>query len=398
MAALIQEIDARSNTAATFSAAVTSGNAVIVSVMTLSSSISVSSVTDNQSNTYTAVSGGTGLTMSHAGVGANQARGHFFYCANITNAPTTVNVTLSGTPGDTSYIQIYEVSGLGSTITVDDIQNSGSATTSTSPSRAFTTTVSGFAVALIGVDFTPTFTPGSGWTTSASDAGAFNAMHRVIGSSGSYNADATLSASAPWNVAVLAIRDAASGTPSISSVSDATIEPGQTGVVITGTGFSSSGNTVRISPTDNVADGAAVTQTITAQSTTSITFTGVKGALNFETGAFLFVTNNVPQSNASGTSVQFVARPFVRENLISETGAAVASETGMTMVVYHAVPTTGSPNPAQVITGVASNGAGAIDVQLQRQALALNAPVWIALMKDGSPAKGTMRKVTPVYE
>jgi hypothetical protein len=187
-------------------------------------------------------------------------------------------------------------------------------------------------------------------------------------------------------------------TPSISSVSDATIEPGQTGVVITGTGFSSSGNTVRISPTDNVADGAAVTQTITAQSTTSITFTGVKGALNFETGAFLFVTNNASASNASGTSVQFVARPFVRENLISETGAAVASETGMTMVVYHGVPTTGSPNPAQVITGVASNGAGAIDVQLQRQALALNAPVWIALMKDGSPAKGTMRKVTPVYE
>jgi hypothetical protein len=70
----------------------------------------------------------------------------------------------------------------------------------------------------------------------------------------------------------------------------------------------------------------------------------------------------------------------------------------MTMVVYHAVPTTGSPNPAQVITGVASNGAGAIDVQLARGALALNAPVWIALMKDGSPAKGTMRKVTPVYE
>jgi hypothetical protein len=190
----------------------------------------------------------------------------------------------------------------------------------------------------------------------------------------------------------------ATSTPTISSVSDATIEPGQTGVVITGTGFSSSGNTVRISPTNNVADAGAVTQTITAQSTTSITITGVKGALAFETGAFLFVTNNASASNASGTSVQFVARPFVRENLIGETGAAVASETGITMVVYHTVPTTGSPNPAQVITGVASNGAGAIDVQLARGALALNAPVWVVLMKDGSPAKGTVRKVTPVYE
>jgi len=211
MATLVQEIDARSNTTATFGAGVTSGNAVIVSIMTLSPTITVTSVTDNQSNTYTAVPSGTGLTMSHAGVGTNQARGHFFTCPNITNAPTTITVTLSGTPPDTSYIQIYEVSGLGSTITVDDVQNSGTATTSAAPSRAFTTTISGFAVSLIGVDFTPTFTPGSGWTTSASDAGAFNAMHRVIGSSGSYNADATLSVSAPWNVAVLAIRDAASG-------------------------------------------------------------------------------------------------------------------------------------------------------------------------------------------
>ena len=216
MATLIQEIDSRSNTSATFGAAVTSGNAVLVSIMTLDTTTTVSSVTDNQGNTYTAVPSGTGLLLSHPSGGGNTARGHFFTCPNITNGPTTINVTLSATPSDISYIQLYEVSGLGTSITVDDVQNSGTATNSSSPTVSFTADTSGFAISIIGVASTPTFTEGSGWTLSYSDSGATNFMHRAISASGSYSANATLGAANGWNVVVALFSDSGGGGGGIS--------------------------------------------------------------------------------------------------------------------------------------------------------------------------------------
>jgi hypothetical protein len=218
MASLIQEADLRSNTAASFDSDVSSGNAVLVSIMTLDTTTTVSSVTDNQSNTYTAVPSGTDLLMSHPAGGGNGARGHFFYCANITNQPKTVHVTLSTTPPDISYIQIYEVSGLGSTITVDDVQTSGTASFTASPSLAFTADAPGFAIAMIGVNGIQSFTPGSGWTTSYSDSGAANFMHRVIESAGGYTANATLGAAQSCNVAVVLFSDAGGGGPPIQSL------------------------------------------------------------------------------------------------------------------------------------------------------------------------------------
>lgn len=79
---------------------------------------------------------------------------------------------------------------------------------------------------------------------------------------------------------------------SAESVNGTTFEAGQ------GTG------TVKISPTDNVADAGAVTQTITSWSDTIIAFTTVQGALALNTNLFLFVTNDSAASNASGFVVQ----------------------------------------------------------------------------------------------
>lgn len=188
--------------------------------------------------------------------------------------------------------------------------------------------------------------------------------------------------------------------PTITDAGDEGFFNGETLCPITGTGFGTSqgAGKVYISPTDNVADGGRVEQTVTSWADTAIAFTAVKGSLSLETNAYLFVVNNDGLANAAGRVVQIQARPFVRETLVNEVGSTVNSVTGITMVVYHAVPTAASPNPAQVIENVSTSGAGAIDVQINRAALALNAPVWIALMKDGSPAKGSLRKVTPVYE
>lgn len=96
----------------------------------------------------------------------------------------------------------------------------------------------------------------------------------------------------------------------VSSVGDTSLDDGQTGVTITGTGFPTSAGTraVIISPTDDVDDAAAETQTVTAwTSATSITFTAVRGALNHSTNLYLFVIDNDGNSNAAGSVVQFNA-------------------------------------------------------------------------------------------
>lgn len=188
--------------------------------------------------------------------------------------------------------------------------------------------------------------------------------------------------------------------PTITDAGDEQYYAGETGIVIAGTNFGASQGSngrVYLSPTDDVDDAGRVSQTITAWSATSITFTATLGSLSLDTNLYLFVLADSTESNAAGYVVQIVARPFIRDTLIGLNGAAVASETGMTMLVYHSVPAT-AVAPAQVITGVSTNGSGQLDQVINRGALALNAPVWLILMKDGSPAKATARKVTPVYE
>jgi hypothetical protein len=190
------------------------------------------------------------------------------------------------------------------------------------------------------------------------------------------------------------------GLPTVTDAGDESYYNGETGVTVTGTNFGSAQGSgkVYLSPTDDVDDGDRVEQTVTSWSDTSIQFTVVKGSLDLDTGLYLFVVNDGGSSNAVGHAVEIASRPYVRESLIDETGAAVASVTGITMVIYHALPTTASPNPAQVIENVASNGSGAIDQLINRGSLDPGDPVWVVMMKDGTPAKGTVRKITPVYE
>ena len=68
------------------------------------------------------------------------------------------------------------------------------------------------------------------------------------------------------------------------------------------------------------------------------------------------------------------------------------------MVVYHAVPTEAAPNPNEVIEGVSTDVNGDIDEEIAIGSLEEDDPVWIALVKDGTPPQGTFKKVVPVYE
>lgn len=187
--------------------------------------------------------------------------------------------------------------------------------------------------------------------------------------------------------------------PNVTSAGDDSFYAGETGVVLTGTGFGATqgGGSVILSPTNDPDDVNAVAQTVTSWGDTSITITVVRGTLSLDTNLYLFVTNDGAAVNASGYVVQIQARVFVREILIDKFGAPVASESGIVMLVWRQAPTTGAPNPDQAIT-VSTNGSGEVDQAVARGALALNDPILVSFFKSGSPVRSGVRWIVPDYE
>ena len=96
-----------------------------------------------------------------------------------------------------------------------------------------------------------------------------------------------------------------------STTSGGTFDHGEK-ITISGTGFSASGNTVKISPTDNVDDANAVTQVIYSESETSIGIWAVRGNLTEGVTKYLFVINDADASNATGYQVTFNASTGIK--------------------------------------------------------------------------------------
>jgi hypothetical protein len=71
---------------------------------------------------------------------------------------------------------------------------------------------------------------------------------------------------------------------------------------------------VVISPTDNVADGNAVTQSINSWADTSITITVVRGTLVYNTPQYLFVTGDAGGSSFRGVPIVFPRNGSVRRH------------------------------------------------------------------------------------
>jgi hypothetical protein len=116
----------------------------------------------------------------------------------------------------------------------------------------------------------------------------------------------------PWSADHPTITAAAgtAPTPTITDAGDELYLDGETGITITGTDFGAAQGAgfVVISPTVDVADVGAVTQTVTSWADTSITVTAVKGDLGFGTTAYLFVEHDGGNANAAGYAVTFETR------------------------------------------------------------------------------------------
>lgn len=120
------------------------------------------------------------------------------------------------------------------------------------------------------------------------------------------NNDSNRVASASFTTSAVTITDAG----------DETFQPGES-ITITGTTFGASQGSgkVYLSPTDSIADGSKVEQTVTSWGASSITITVAKGALLYG-AAYLFVQENGGVSNAAGYAVSFITRGAQRSMLL----------------------------------------------------------------------------------
>lgn len=198
----------------------------------------------------------------------------------------------------------------------------------------------------------------------------------------------------------LTFREQGTGV-TVTSAGDSTFYHGETGIQIACSGASASGNTVKISPSNNVADGSAVSQTITAESATSITFTASLSSFTPFAQLYLFVTNGSAESNSSGLPVKRERRGQVSLTLNSLAGTAAASLTG---IQYEVRATDLTGTVMQSGTDATTNGSGVMTLPVftttDGGALSSGGDVLVTAFYQGAnqaASKGTCVQVTPTY-
>ena len=220
------------NTVATNSAGVSSlsvtvtapasGNSFVVGIYAETNSIALSSVTDNQSNSYSINAGP--FVVSDAFKGTDLNRAWFAECSNITNGPTTVTANLaSSLPATTNFIVcVWEVNALPTSSAFDFAINSGFNITSTSPNILFSNSYADEAIFSI-VGFNgggTTFTPQSGMTVDYLDSSWSSSVsfcHQIFSVAGTQNDGGTLNIAKPWNVAAALYNGLGRGTAGAAS-------------------------------------------------------------------------------------------------------------------------------------------------------------------------------------
>ncbi len=221
-----------------FSSQPTAGNTVVVGLVCWASAgCTITSVTDNFSNSYAQV----GPTAHYVGTQADVA----LYCASgiSTGSNFTVTANITDTSGD-SDLYIAEYSGL--TCNVDQ-SASGSGTSGTilqTSSTPTTTNPNDLLVAVAGSSLGGVATAGSGYTLRQNDNGGTGEYggfeDRTVTATGSYSAGMTIASSTTnWGMALAALKGSSSGgaAPTVASFTP-TSGPVNTSVTITGTNFS----------------------------------------------------------------------------------------------------------------------------------------------------------------
>ena len=249
---------ASASVAVTYTVAQTSGNLNVVAVMWGDTTSTVSSVTDSKGNIYALAVGPTkasGLTSA------------IYYAKNIASGSSTVTVKFNQTASYPN-VNVLEYSGL-DTANPLDVRAAATGSGTTANSGSATTTSANELIVGAGNPTSVFKSPGSGFNSRVINAFGGISEDKVVSSTGSYNATATLT-SGTWVMQMAIFR--ASGpsgqgssnpAPKVSAISpnNGTASGGTT-VTITGTGFQS-GAAVTI--------GGTAATGVTVVSSTSIT-------------------------------------------------------------------------------------------------------------------------------
>jgi IPT/TIG domain len=186
-----------SSEAIAFSAAQTAGDLNVVAVMWGDATSTVSSVTDSKGNTYALAVGptkGTGLTSA------------IYYAKSIASGSNTVTVKFNRTAGYPN-VNVLEYSGLDVANPLDvSAGGSGSGTTATSGSAA--TTSANELIVGAGNPSSVFTSAGSGFSSRMINAYGGISEDKIVSSTGSYNATATLTSGA-WVMQMATFRASA---------------------------------------------------------------------------------------------------------------------------------------------------------------------------------------------
>ncbi|MGA9673360.1 MAG: IPT/TIG domain-containing protein [Terracidiphilus sp.] len=317
-----------------YPAAQTAGdlNVVVIGWNDLTST--VQSVKDSVGNTYKLAVGptvGTGLQQS------------IYYAANIAGGTNTITVTFSQAATFPD-VRILEYRG----VTALDV-TAGTSGNSTSASSGAATTTSGNEL-IFGADTigTTTAAAGTGFTARIiTSPDSDLAEDKIVTSSGSNSATATLTSAGPWVMQMATFAAVAAPQPTVTSVSPNTgSTAGGTAVTITGTNFAA-GATVTFgsAAATNVAvvNGTTITATTPAgtagAATVTVTVAGQSGSL---ASGFTYitpptVTSVSPNAGtlAGGTAVtitgtNFAAGATVTFGSTAATNVVVVSSTSIT--------------------------------------------------------------------
>jgi IPT/TIG domain len=305
-----------------FKAAQSAGDLNVVVVGWNDTTTTVQSVSDNLGNQYVLAAGptkGTGLTQS------------IYYAKDILGGSNSVIVTFSKAA---SYpdVRVLEYYGADPANPLDVVAsasgnsasaNSGSATTSSTNELIFgANTVA-----------TGNLAPGSGFTLRIlTSPDSDLAEDRSVTTTGSYNATATLSASGPWVMQMVALKASVLGgsAPTITSISpNSGSTNGGTAVTITGTNFVS-GATVTF--------GGTPATNVTVVSSTSITATTPAHAA----GAVNVVVSDSGGSGTLTNGFTYIANASI--GFVQVASATPQSPTATVKVTYPQTQTAGDLN------------------------------------------------------
>lgn len=300
-------------TAVTLGAAVGSGNLVCVTIGYAGTSSDTLTVADNKGNTYTAADKLTN-TSGYAWF--------TFYCAGITNGPTTITATDQAGAVSFSTIIVDEFSGGGSGAILDGhaiaSYDASSTPTDAVSSGSFTTTTNGDLIygTVVNINSTGAPTAGTGFNIAQSDVATFSTDYKTQATAGSTAATFTLATSTRILVAGMAFK-AASGVAADNASGSATLG------ALTSTGTA----TVKVSGTASATLAAmtsAATAGVTLKASGSATLAGLTSSgsavvLDAVTGASTFD----PLTSAASARIAASASGVATFDAMTSIGAGV---------------------------------------------------------------------------